>query len=773
MFACPLCGVGEAHRPVFIRHNLVVLQHWGFGGRAAARRTCTLLAAVFLLLYAAGVGLALVVDPAMLPRIQRRQAAAPAVSGPDAPEPWAAHRKYGIVIDAGSSGSRLQIYSWKDTRWTLAQIEAHGTVGNLTRNSLPLVEKGDEDGEDWQKRVEPGISSFGPKPQELAAYLKPLMDHALTVIPESEVSTTPVFLYATAGMRLLPPSQRDAVLAETCRFFRTNYKFHLPDCAAHIQVISGEWEGIYGWVAINQLMGGFASGETLGFLDMGGASTQITFEPTADIRKVHANDMMQVNLRTLGGADLEYSVYTTTFLGYGMNEARRRYLGWLVDRAQKQASAISREVAGKDRASRHNSRTVAPTASTQRLQRRAEDGPSADDESAADSPSSAVAAATGHVLRKMEAAPPPGNTSSQDRLTVLDPCLPNGVVMKDREHLPSAIASLNPTLVGTGSFAQCVLTTIPLLNKTAPCPDEPCLFNGVHIPGGAPGRRPDMHFIGISEYWYTVENVFQLGGDYSYKDFANAARTFCAQDWNTTMDAFRSSKFPHVHDVEKLQFQCFKAAWLVNFLHEGLGIPQQYLADEDKDDMVPLRSVNEISGLQISWTLGVMVIYAAGTVPPAGHAGEALGRVATAAVVAVPVALIGVCLVALFIVVWQPRRRHFSPRNGAVELARRSSRPEGVSLLNADIEAGPDDSAGTFVGDEVPYSGYAGIAKPMDPYAGTIGIDRRSSPKPYHPDGPGNGHDGWTPKLGRTTSFLGRASPRPPNSPSRKGSHRQ
>jgi Golgi nucleoside diphosphatase len=106
-------------------------------------------------------------------------------------------------------------------------------------------------------RVHPGISTYADSPTAVGEHLEPLLSYALKQIPTSHQPSTPLFLLATAGMRLLSPAQQEAILSFACAYTRQRTPFLLPDCDAHFQVIDGTTEGLYGWIAINYLLGSF------------------------------------------------------------------------------------------------------------------------------------------------------------------------------------------------------------------------------------------------------------------------------------------------------------------------------------------------------------------------------------------------------------------------------------------------------------------------------------------------------------------------------------
>ena len=377
-----------------------------------------------------------------------------------------------------------------------------------------------------------------------------------------------MFLLATAGMRLLPDDQRNELLKQVCSYTRSNTKFQLPECDVHIKVIPGEVEGLYGWVAANYLIGGFDSPKThangrdhhtYGFLDMGGASAQIAFAPNATEAERHANDLKLLRMRTVDGTPAEYRVFTTTWLGFGVNEARKRYI-----EALQNANDVTNPQVFQD-----------PCL--------------------------------------------PAGLKTSTKGTIFDPGL------KDINRQP-------PWLNGTGQFSTCLTKTLPLLEKDHVCEDDPCLLGGVHVPA----IDFDVnHFVGVSEYWHTTHEIFQVDHKdkaYDFDTYQKRVDEFCSQDWGLISKGIHDKKWGKKVDEKTAMEVCFKASWLINVLHEGIGIPRvglEGLPDrkhngtktvldnaKDKGFTASFQAVNKIDETEVSWTLGKMVLYATSQIPP-------------------------------------------------------------------------------------------------------------------------------------------------------------
>lgn len=219
--------------------------------------------------------------------------------------------KYGIVLDAGSSHTSLYIYKWPAEK----------------ENDTGVVHQIEE-----CKVKGPGISQYAQKLNDIGTYLTECMERARQVIPESKHKETPVYLGATAGMRLLSIENEQLADKVLTMVTESLSRYHFDFQGARI--ISGQEEGAYGWITINYLLGKFTQKltwlylkpnggdvqETYGALDLGGASTQITFVPQ-DKNIESPNNALHFRLY---GKD--YSVYTHSFLCYGKDQALRQKL---------------------------------------------------------------------------------------------------------------------------------------------------------------------------------------------------------------------------------------------------------------------------------------------------------------------------------------------------------------------------------------------------------------------------------------------------------------
>jgi guanosine-diphosphatase len=217
--------------------------------------------------------------------------------------PYAAHLplvQYALMIDAGSTGSRIHIYKFNNC------------------GSSPLYEY-----EVFMQRT-PGLSSFAGTPHDAAQSLDILLDKAVEVVPSSLRSCTPVAVKATAGLRLLPGSQsKDILDAVTLRINEMYpFKLHEPD---GVVIMDGKDEGVYAWITANYLLETIradtpANTPTYAVLDLGGASTQIVFEPTFSQPNAALEEGEHKYELEFGGRT--HVLYQHSYLGYGLMRAR-------------------------------------------------------------------------------------------------------------------------------------------------------------------------------------------------------------------------------------------------------------------------------------------------------------------------------------------------------------------------------------------------------------------------------------------------------------------
>lgn len=165
---------------------------------------------------------------------------------------------YSLVVDAGSSGSRIRIYEWRGTNDC-------GRLPDFTEKS--------------NHKKTPGISAFSHSMVGLEDYLKVLLDKAKEAIPQEEHAVTPLFVMATAGMRLLAEPNANAVMNKINELLLDGSFNPFRYASRNTRILSGEEEGSFAWIAVNYLQGFFAdpTSESSGILELGGASTQIAF----------------------------------------------------------------------------------------------------------------------------------------------------------------------------------------------------------------------------------------------------------------------------------------------------------------------------------------------------------------------------------------------------------------------------------------------------------------------------------------------------------------
>lgn len=208
---------------------------------------------------------------------------------------------YAIMFDAGSTGTRIHVY-------TFIQKDPDG---------LPVLDN------EMYSSEKPGLSAYADNPENAGYSLRKLLVVAKSTVPRVEWKRTPVVLRATAGLRRLPLAKALALLEEVQYVF-DEYPFYVP--ADSVSIMDGTNEGIFAWVTMNFLTGNLRPNikRTVGILDLGGGSTQITFLPKSKktIENVSADFIARFSM-----LNTTHELYTHSYSEKGIKAARIAALG--------------------------------------------------------------------------------------------------------------------------------------------------------------------------------------------------------------------------------------------------------------------------------------------------------------------------------------------------------------------------------------------------------------------------------------------------------------
>ncbi|UJR29357.1 hypothetical protein I4U23_010569 [Adineta vaga] len=164
---------------------------------------------------------------------------------------------YVLVLDAGSTGTRIHVYKFR-----AATDNENGDTFVLKNEIF--------------KERKPGLSSFADQIDKAEDQIDELLKIADQEVTRFKHRSTPLVLRATAGLRLISETKQKLLLESVAKSFR-KYGFYRPKM--DIAIMNETEEGIDAWLTLVYLKGEQFYGSRIAALDLGGGSTQITYNP--------------------------------------------------------------------------------------------------------------------------------------------------------------------------------------------------------------------------------------------------------------------------------------------------------------------------------------------------------------------------------------------------------------------------------------------------------------------------------------------------------------
>lgn len=210
------------------------------------------------------------------------------------------HAQYKIVVDAGSTGTRLHIFKIK----------------SLDNNALPDFE------EIYYQHIETGIATYINSQREINEHLSAIFNPAQRFCFQSKTpcAQSPLYFLTTGGVRILKPSQQKNLYSHIRSWLEDNSMFQNIKA---LRTLSGEEEAKFGW--LTSFENEIRNNKPLGaYFELGGASLQYAY--IVDTPE-EANTTISVPKRKI-------HLKLGSWLGFGLQEATRRVVDyWHVSQA--------------------------------------------------------------------------------------------------------------------------------------------------------------------------------------------------------------------------------------------------------------------------------------------------------------------------------------------------------------------------------------------------------------------------------------------------------
>lgn len=423
-----------------------------------------------------------------------------------------------------------------------------------------------EDGKVLSESTRPGLSTLDGDSAKTEKYFQGILKFIKKHLSEEDIRNSSVFVLGTAGMRLLKDRVQSLIIEQTTDLFRNEGKFS----KVKVDVITGAEEGMFMWLTINSrlryLSGGSDFASTIGVIEMGGASVQVTYQLPIALEKLmehrigfdEARIVFQELLANPNIAKEKdgYTLVSSTFLGLGSNKAREAYLDMLI------VDELKRTPVGY---------TLAHISDTVFGKRR--------------------------------------NSHERDvYIEVVDPCLPitkessidltrpRSMLTPPYEASSNDMDSFKVIVHGKSDYNKCYALVNRLLIKMRDekmfCPDpktEACSMSMLHS-RFVPFDR--LTFYGIGDLAHTLTYVGVPHGDYDSDLVKERTRDFCNLTHEQVLDMNPAiNKF----DSTRSLLECFKAVWVDSILTVAFGM---------RGDSGGFKIFDGVSGSKLEWTLG-------------------------------------------------------------------------------------------------------------------------------------------------------------------------